>query len=232
LSDNLLVRKNRVLIVIHAQDPAQALRNAAIAFEAGADGIFLINHRIDYTALLECYRAVRERHPKRWIGINPLGREPRRAIVTTPPLLNGLWVDDIGVNEDAQRPEAEAKDLWELRRHLPYLTGRFFGSIAFKHQKEIRDPARIAQLVAPFVDVITTSGERTGVPPTIEKIRAIREAIGPRPFLAIASGITPENIADYLPLADHFLANTGVSRLFTELDPARIRALVAAANPH
>ena len=52
----------------------------------------------------------------------------------------------------------------------------------------------------------------------------MKEAVGDFP-LAIASGITPENVADYLDVADCFLVATGISRSFTELDPAKVRSL-------
>ena len=63
------------------------------------------------------------------------------------------------------------------------------------------------------------------VRPTHEQIQQIRAAIGPHP-LAIASGLTPENIAAYLPYANYFLVATGISRSFDSFDPARARAFV------
>lgn len=53
----------------------------------------------------------------------------------------------------------------------------------------------------------------------------MKEALGDLP-LAIASGITPDNIKRYLPYADCYLVATGISKSFTELDEARLRALV------
>ena len=50
-------------------------------------------------------------------------------------------------------------------------------------------------------------------------------ALGDTP-LAIASGITPENVEEYLPYADSLLVATGISNGFTELDPLRVRSLV------
>ncbi len=52
----------------------------------------------------------------------------------------------------------------------------------------------------------------------------MKEAIGDHP-LAIASGMTLENIGGYL-LADCFLVSTGVSRSFFELDPEKVKRLV------
>ena len=75
------------------------------------------------------------------------------------------------------------------------------------------------------MDVVTTSGPGTGQPATREKITRMKRALGAFP-LAIASGITPENVGDYLEVADCFLVATGISTSFTELDPGRLRELV------
>lgn len=53
----------------------------------------------------------------------------------------------------------------------------------------------------------------------------MKAALGETP-LAIASGITAENIGDYLPIADIFLVATGISRTFEELDRNKVIALV------
>jgi predicted TIM-barrel enzyme len=61
------------------------------------------------------------------------------------------------------------------------------------------------------------------------KIQAMKLALGDSP-LAIASGITPENIRRYLPHADAFLVATGISRSFTELDPEKLKTLMRHVN--
>jgi predicted TIM-barrel enzyme len=53
----------------------------------------------------------------------------------------------------------------------------------------------------------------------------MKKALGDCP-LAIASGITPENVADYLEVADCFLVATGINASWTELDPLLVRKLV------
>ncbi len=81
------------------------------------------------------------------------------------------------------------------------------------------------QIAARYMDVVTTSGPGTGESVDIDKIARMKKALGDTP-LAIASGITPENVPDYLPHADSFLVATGISSSFEELDPARVRLLV------
>jgi predicted TIM-barrel enzyme len=79
------------------------------------------------------------------------------------------------------------------------------------------------------MDVITTSGMATGSAPAVEKIRSMREAIGKHP-LAIASGMTPENVSQFMPYADAFLVATGISKSSYELDPAKVAAFVKAIS--
>ncbi len=53
----------------------------------------------------------------------------------------------------------------------------------------------------------------------------MKEAVVDFP-LAIASGVTPENVSDYLDIADCFLVATGISRNFSELDAEKLRRLL------
>ena len=64
--------KHTFLAVVHVEGGIQALRNARIAEQEGANGIFLINHSIPHNSLIECYQEVREQLPDFWIGLNCL----------------------------------------------------------------------------------------------------------------------------------------------------------------
>ena len=57
----------------------------------------------------------------------------------------------------------------------------------------------------------------------------MKAALGDLP-LAIASGITPENVRDYLPISDCYLVATGIGDSFEELNPVRVGALVDAVR--
>lgn len=63
----------------------------------------------------------------------------------------------------------------------------------------------------------------------LAKIAAIRAAIGSNP-LAIASGITPANVTEYLDSTNCFLVATGISSSFTELDDKRVQDLVSTVR--
>jgi predicted TIM-barrel enzyme len=76
------------------------------------------------------------------------------------------------------------------------------------------------------MDIVTTSGSGTGQSAHVDKIRSMKRAIDPFP-LAVASGITPENVPQYLPISDCFLVATSISLSWSELDPERVATLVS-----
>ncbi len=219
--------RHAVLPVIHVQHAAQAVRNAQRAMSAGADGIFLINHSITPTHLLTAWRAVVEAlGDSAWVGLNILGVHPDTLFADLPKPLDGVWVDNALITDGPEQPDADrVRDAqkrggWQPRQ-------LYFGGVAFKYQTAVAwdDLATTAKAAAQYVDVVTTSGSATGQAASPDKLRVMKEAIGDTP-LAIASGITPENVEHFLPYADAFLVATGISTSFVELDEARTRALV------
>jgi len=103
--------------------------------------------------------------------------------------------------------------------------------VAFKYQRPVEDLASAARIAMRYMDVVTTSGPGTGIAAEREKIVAMREATGDFP-LAIASGITPDNVGDYLEVADCFLVATGISRSFSEIDAGRLHRLLARVREY
>src|SRR3954447_5752900 len=68
-----------VLPVIHVESSEQAHRNSRLAREAGADGVFLINHAIADEELLAIHDDVAGAHPGWWTGVNCLGLVPEQV---------------------------------------------------------------------------------------------------------------------------------------------------------
>jgi predicted TIM-barrel enzyme len=104
----------------------------------------------------------------------------------------------------------------------------YFGGVAFKYINDIKTNFKeAARRAVDFMDVITTTGEETGKPPSIEKIKAMKEGAGDHP-LAIASGMTAENVQEFMPYVKCFLVATGISKDFYNLDPSETRAFARA----
>lgn len=212
-----------VLPVIHVETQDQALRNVLIARDAGADGVFLINHGMPDANLLAIHASVATVHPDWWIGVNCLGLSPYEVFTKISPKVRGVWVDNAGINE-TQQDQPEPKRVL-MAQHTLAPDCLYFGGVAFKYQRHVENLESACQLAARFMDVVTTSGPGTGEAADVEKIQRMKAALGPQP-LAIASGITPENVGGYLPFADCYLVATGISKSFTDLDPDRVASLV------
>ena len=101
----------------------------------------------------------------------------------------------------------------------------FFNSVAFKYQKkELNIPQAV--LNSKNLNFIpTTSGDATGVAADLSKIKVMKETLKDYP-LAIASGLTPENIHEYLSLIEFGLVATGISKDFHNFDEEKLNFII------
>jgi hypothetical protein len=210
----------RVLLpVLHLPfGPEGLLQSVEVAREAGCDGVFLINQGMGTPELLAQLPRLKERYPDLWLGINLLGYEPAEILrMPEAELLDGVWADDAGVDAMDERAAEAEQQRWR---------GLYFGGTAFKTQAPIpaEKLAEVGRRAAAFVDVVTTSGPGTGRAASLDKVLRLREALGEHP-LALASGVTPENVHEVLPYVDAYLVATGIEQQFGRLDPVRTRAL-------
>ncbi len=203
----------RVLLpVIHCVHEAQVRLAADVAMESGADGVFLINQG-GMHAHEVAHVAGQLREDVAFVGLNRLGDTVMAVANVSRAKLDAVWSDGCDLPDD-QRERA-----W-----------LFFGGVAFKYQPAVDDVGLAAfEAVRDGVDVVTTSGPATGSPPTVEKLAAMRAAIGDH-ALAVASGITPENVEPFLAHVDAFLVVSGIEQSFGVFDPARVRALAQAVH--
>lgn len=222
--------------VIHVLDTAQTLANLRHVVRAGAAGAFLINHDFGVAAFLPILRAVRAACPDLWLGVNFLGQSGRIAFPILGELgiaIDAYWADDACLDEREPR-QAEAVAIAAARAASGW-RGLYFGGVAFKKQRPV-DPAHhalSAQIAAPYVEIVTTSGLATGQAADLAKIADFRRGLGDRP-LALASGITPDNAAQFCAEVDCFLVATGINRPgdFYTIDPGRLDALLAITRDH
>ncbi|MEI7731715.1 MAG: BtpA/SgcQ family protein [Verrucomicrobiota bacterium] len=219
--------KHVVLPVIHVENARLTLRNMALARQAGCDGVFLINHGISDEELLDLFKNVHQEYADWWVGLNCLGYtfKQTQLFPLLPKAVAGLWVDNAMIDHEAAVQKA-AEAILKARRASGW-SGLYFGGVAFKYQNVVPQDklATVSRLATQYMDVVTTSGPGTGSAAEVDKIRVMKDAIGDSP-LAIASGITPENVGDYLPYADCFLVATGISKSFSQLDADKVSQLM------
>lgn len=207
--------------VIHITSDEQAIAQTRVAFDNGARGIFLIDHKRRYTKVLITYDKVRQLFPKAWIGVNFLDLSPERAIQAVPAGADALWTDFQGldeqeiINNSIRSMNTSANMGWD-----------HFAGTAFKYQRSSVLPHIEAVKNDELFDVVCTSGDATGHAASIEKIISMREAI-PCGSLALASGVTPDNVGEYSPYVDCLMVATGISSSFDTLDPVLVARLAS-----
>ena len=105
--------RHTILPVIHVESQEQSIRNVGIAKESGCDGVFLINHSITTTHLLEILSITKIAFPEFWIGTNCLGIKPSSIFKSVPPEVDGIWVDNAGIDERS-KDQPIADDIMRL----------------------------------------------------------------------------------------------------------------------
>ena len=222
-----------VLPVIHVQDVNQVSRNIDLALGCGAQGVFLINHDFDVATFLPLLEACRTAFPSIWMGFNFLGVTGRVAFPLLGEMeqrglaIDAYWADDARIEERAENA-FEAQEIAAVRSDSEW-TGLYFGGTAFKKQRLV-DPTHYVHAAAEatrWMDVVTTSGPATGQTADLKKIADFRSGAEDHP-LAIASGITPENVKDYSNEVDAILVATGINRPgdFYHIDRSRLNRLL------
>lgn len=225
-----------VLPVIHVLDENQTLSNIERARQGGCPGVFLINHDFGIKPFLPIIRSARFAHPDFWIGLNFLAVTGDRAFPVLGDLqlegvrIDAYWADDARIDERLPRDnQPEASAILSARERSGW-KGLYFGGTAFKKQREV--PASLtatsAEIACGYMDVVTTSGVATGHAADTGKIDIFRAACRDKP-IALASGITPDNVHEYADLVDCLMVATGINMEgdFYNISPQRLENLMA-----
>lgn len=222
----------KVHFVIHHVDYGTTMAQAKIAADAGADGLFVISHKGQDEDVVEMaceLKGITNRRAEAMdIGVNLLGTDPHDAVlIVIARKIPMLWADGCGITGKGVGNAGLA--MFDALSGAPgHKRVRVFAGVAFKHQAPERNPPIAARNAKILGFVPTTSGEATGLAPEVEKIAAMSKAVGGG--LAIASGMTPENVWQFAPYLSDILVATGVSRDFHHFDEAKSKAFVKAVS--
>ena len=197
-----------VLPVIHHLDENTTLEQAEIAHKCDADGIFLISHFNRDKDLAPIASSIKKLYPQEnfKVGLNLLNTHPLNTFeIVEKYNLDSLWLDTPGINSNGL--SRLAHDLIEKMKNSPSI--EVFASLAFKYQAVENFPAKAALFAKENGFIPTTSGTKTGIPPSVEKITEMSKATDG--LLAVASGMDVDNIKNYSQYLSHILVATGVS---------------------
>jgi uncharacterized protein len=223
----VFTNRHIILPVIQIETGRQVEANLKIVQDSGCDGAFLID-MIGYGAqrLVDLAQYGQAGVPDIWVGLNFKNTSVEKVFENLGDNISGIWVHDAGINE--KDPEQYQADDIHREREMSGWTGLYFGGVAFEDQPQILNLENVTKTAVDYVDVVTTSGTKTGAFAGIDKIRVMKQVLGKAP-LAVAGGISPENVSGYLKYADCFLASSSLQIPGTaNFDPERVRALVQA----
>jgi len=211
--------------VIHYFERKLALEQVAIARNAGASGVFLLTHHDKDDEVVAAAKQAKLEHPYFAVGINLLTRSAPEAVDQALGAgLDMVWSYDMGVTSAGVSPLGQR--LSDLTRAHPKLA--FFAAVAFKSLAPETDPAAAARNAAAAGFIPTTSGSRTGRAPEVEKIR--RMSLASDGGLAVASGMTAENIGKYKPHVRHVMVATSVALDGYRISPRRLTEFIRQAR--
>jgi predicted TIM-barrel enzyme len=196
---------SQVYPVIHYDNDELTIEQAILAKSLGADGVFLISHKGSNERLAPLAKEIKDRFPGFNVGLNLLGA----SIMDTAKLaekynLDMIWGDFCGVSSKGLDKEGILLSMWAKDHPIDV-----FASVAFKYQRVESNPALAAKEAMNAGFIPTTSGSGTGSAPTGAKVGSMSEATNG--LLAIASGMTCDNIRSFAPYLSHILVAAGIS---------------------
>lgn len=185
-------------------------------------GLFLISHSNDDKVLCDVAKEIKVEYPRLKVGINLLqSRSPEDTVMKALDSgLDMVWFDFLGVTS-----ESTGTDAIIISSFIKDTPIEIYCGVAFKYQKVDHHPEIAAEHARHLGFIPTTTGLATGSAPSIEKIKKMSN--GP---LAIASGITPKNVAQFVPHVTHLLVATGISKDFNRVDPQKLDQLILNVN--
>ncbi|WP_371436272.1 hypothetical protein [Polaromonas sp.] len=216
------MKSTQIYPVIHYLDRDTAIAETAIARRAGADGVFLISHLGDDVELVDVAKEIRLLNAGFPVGVNLLSRQGLAAVqIAVSAGMDMVWADNMGVDSTGLTAEGRAIAAIAMEQ----TNCKIFASVAFKYRPHEPLPESAAKHAQNAGLVPTTSGSATGSAPEVQKISVMSAATGG--LLAVASGMTPENVGSYAPYLSHILVATGVSLNEHQLDDEKLRAFIA-----
>lgn len=186
----------RLIPVIHYLNDEQVYQNIETCLAEGIGHVFLINHLTDNIDLLRISQKVKQDYPNLWVGLNFLDLTPVEVLGMDLPF-DALWLDQTLTLTDIENQKFK---------------GEIFSGLNFKYQRQAsgEDLVQAVALIQQTSTCACSSGAGTGIPPTTDKIKELKNLLGDFP-LAIASGVSEYNIESYLPYVDDFLVASSIT---------------------
>jgi hypothetical protein len=139
------------------------------------------------------------------------------------------------VADEGLMPDADAGPLLRYRKQIGAEDIAVLADVKKKHSShsitadvDLAETARAAEFFG--ADGVVVTGKATGRPTDRDDVQCVKEAVAVP--VAIGSGLTPENLARYWPIADLFIVGSCIKKegLWSNpIDAERLAAFMAAA---
>jgi predicted TIM-barrel enzyme len=184
-----------------AERLAIAGRETATLVAHGVDGVIVENYFGDKDDVRAVLGWLAEHRPQAAIGLNVL-RDYRLAFA----LAEEFPVDFIQIDSVAGHlaPEEDADYAAELAERRAQTTTALFGGVRFKYQpvRSGRSEEEDLRIGMQRCDAIVVTGDATGQPTGLDKVRRFRAVTGAAFPLLIGAGLTAASAAKQLAAAD------------------------------
>lgn len=212
-----------IYTVIHHKDRNTSRAQAELAIKNNVDGVFFISHDGLEEDVLILTKEHQEKYPNIVVGANFLSLKPDFAIrLAAAQGLSHLWIDSCGINSNELWNDILDPAVHEKKKY----NGSVFVGVAFKYQPPEPDPIKAVEIALKHGFIPTTSGSKTGVEAELSKVTTMSAAANGN--LALASGLTPENVKDYSPFLSHAFVSTGIcfDNDFYHIDEDKLRLFI------
>lgn len=215
----------KIIPVIHHINEELTIKNAQLCFENNVYGLFIISMEGNNDGLSALAKKIKNKFSILKIGVNHLGYSSIESVYEGLNYsLDMIWSDEPIVTSYEIKEEA-----YKIEKELKNSSLKFFNSVAFKYQAEEKNIEKAVSNSKNLGFIPTTSGQATGVAAEVEKIQKMKKELG-NYSLAIASGLTPENIHTYNKMIEYGLVATGISKSFYEFDEKKLKDILKKSN--
>jgi hypothetical protein len=224
----------------------KALRDLE-ALEAGpVEGVLVENeedrpHRVEaaretIAAMTRVTRELVSAAKRTVIGVEILLNDPEASLATAAVsgasfIRTDYFVDPMERPEHGGRMRIDPEGLLRYREALGADSILILADVQVKYarmlvERTLSESARLARVAG--ADAVVVTGAKTGKPPSREDLEETRRGAGEIPVL-IGSGLSPENAASLLSLADGAIVGTSLKR-GAAIDPGKVRELLREAS--
>jgi membrane complex biogenesis BtpA family protein len=225
------------------ENTAQSLRHL---LDGGVDAVMFCNEddrpytfQADFEAIAVMTRVITELRPADrpfgvdflWDARAPLAIARATGAAFIREVITGVYESDMGI----WAPDAAA--LYRYRRHIDAENVRIFANITPEFASPLGDRSVAARaksaVVSSLVDTILIAGPMAGAEPDLATVQEAKQAVGHGVPVLLNTGARPDNIAQFLSVADGVIVGSTLKvdgYTWNPVDPARVKAFMDAVR--